>query len=105
MAVPKRRTSKAKRDMRRSPNMKKTAPGLSICPQCHEPKLPHRVCPNCNYYDGKEVVASEMQLKTEVNNSGKQRAVFVWMPLFYYVEKYNILDNIALEIFDLLCLL
>ncbi|MCI5722134.1 MAG: 50S ribosomal protein L32, partial [Firmicutes bacterium] len=23
----------------------------------HEPKLPHRVCPNCNYYDGKEVVA------------------------------------------------
>ncbi|MBR5488075.1 MAG: 50S ribosomal protein L32, partial [Firmicutes bacterium] len=25
--------------------------------QCHEPKLPHRVCPNCNYYDGKEVVA------------------------------------------------
>ncbi|MBQ6686666.1 MAG: 50S ribosomal protein L32, partial [Firmicutes bacterium] len=29
----------------------------SVCPQCHEPKLPHRVCPNCNYYDGKAVVA------------------------------------------------
>ena len=27
------------------------------CPQCHEPKLPHRVCPNCNYYDGKDVMA------------------------------------------------
>ena len=39
MAVPKRKTSKARRD------------------KCHEPKLPHRVCPNCNYYDGKEVVA------------------------------------------------
>ncbi len=60
MAVPKRRTSKAKRNSRRSANMKKSAPALSICPQCHEPKLPHRVCPNCNYYDGKEVVASEI---------------------------------------------
>ena len=57
MAVPKRKTSKAKRDQRRSPNMKKSLPGESISPQCHEPKLPHRVCPNCNYYDGKEVVA------------------------------------------------
>jgi len=59
MAVPKRRTSSSKRDMRRSPNMKKAVPGISICPQCREPKLPHRVCPNCNYYDGKEIVAQE----------------------------------------------
>ncbi|MDD4565172.1 MAG: 50S ribosomal protein L32 [Eubacteriales bacterium] len=59
MAVPKRKTSKAKRDKRRSPNMKMAAPGLSICPKCHEPKLPHRVCPNCNHYDGKEIVAAE----------------------------------------------
>ncbi|MBQ1407645.1 MAG: 50S ribosomal protein L32 [Eubacterium sp.] len=56
MAVPKRRTSSARRDKRRSPNMKMHAPGISICPQCHQPKLPHRVCPNCNYYDGKAVV-------------------------------------------------
>ncbi|MBQ7605201.1 MAG: 50S ribosomal protein L32 [Firmicutes bacterium] len=56
MAVPKRRTSKAKRDSRKSQNMKMTAPGLSTCPQCHEAKLPHRVCPNCGYYDGKDVV-------------------------------------------------
>ena len=59
MAVPKRRTSKAKKSSRKSANMNMKAPGLSICPQCHEPKLPHRVCPNCNYYDGKEVVATE----------------------------------------------
>jgi large subunit ribosomal protein L32 len=57
MAVPKRKTSKAKRDQRRSPNMKMSAPGLSKCPQCHSDKLPHRVCPNCNYYDGKKVIA------------------------------------------------
>ncbi len=59
MAVPKRRTSKAKRASRRAQNMKKSAPALSICPQCHEPKLPHRVCPNCNYYDGQDVVADK----------------------------------------------
>ena len=32
MAVPKRKTSKARRDERKSPNMKNTAPGLAICP-------------------------------------------------------------------------
>ncbi len=56
MAVPKRRTSSAKTKSRKAANMKKTLPALSICPQCHEPKLPHRVCPNCGYYDGKDVV-------------------------------------------------
>ncbi len=59
MAVPKRKTSKAKTRQRKAANMKMQMPGLSTCPQCHEPKLPHRVCPNCNYYDGKEIVASE----------------------------------------------
>jgi len=59
MAVPKRRTSSSRRDTRRTPKLRKSMPGLSICPQCHEPKLPHRVCPNCNYYDGKEIIASE----------------------------------------------
>lgn len=57
MAVPKRKTSQAKTSSRKAANMKKTATGLSTCPQCHEPKLPHRVCPNCNYYDGKDVLA------------------------------------------------
>lgn len=56
MAVPKRKTSKARTSSRKSANMKMDAPGLSICTQCHEAKLPHRVCPNCGYYDGKDVV-------------------------------------------------
>jgi len=59
MAVPKRRTSATRRDKRRSPNMKMKAPGLCICPQCHQPKLPHRVCPNCNYYDGQDVLKTK----------------------------------------------
>ena len=62
MAVPKRRTSKAKRNSRQAANMKMAAPGMCICPQCHQPKLPHRVCPNCNYYDGKEIVAEAYKM-------------------------------------------
>lgn len=65
MAVPKRKTSKARRDKRKSVNMKMMAPGLSICPQCHQPKLPHRVCPNCNYYDGKSVISDAQDVSAE----------------------------------------
>ncbi|WP_432400647.1 50S ribosomal protein L32 [Wukongibacter sp. M2B1] len=56
MAVPKRKTSKARRDKRRASNIKMTAPNVVNCPQCHEPKLPHRVCGECGYYGDKEVI-------------------------------------------------
>ncbi len=59
MAVPKRKTSKARRDKRRASNIKMTAPNLVECPQCHEPKLPHHVCKECGYYKGKEVIVVE----------------------------------------------
>ena len=67
MAVPKRKTSKARRDQRRA-NWKLTAPGYVACPQCHEPKMPHHVCPECGYYDGKEVVkaAEEGSKKNQI---------------------------------------
>lgn len=57
MAVPKRKISKARRDKRRTAKERVVGPNLMECPQCHEPKLPHRVCRECGYYDGKEVVA------------------------------------------------
>ena len=37
---------------------KKENPTFSSCPRCHEPIMPHRVCKNCGYYDGKEVVST-----------------------------------------------
>lgn len=58
MAVPKNKVSKARRDKRRA-YWKLTAPNLVECPQCHELKLPHRVCPNCGQYKGKEVIKVE----------------------------------------------
>ena len=57
MAVPKRRTSKSKTKMRRASNSKMVPTGFVECPQCHKPKLPHRVCLSCGSYDGKEVVS------------------------------------------------
>ena len=58
MAVPKRKMSKARRDSLRA-IWKLAAPGLVECPQCHELKRPHHVCPECGYYDGKEVVKED----------------------------------------------
>ncbi|MCK8058072.1 MULTISPECIES: 50S ribosomal protein L32 [unclassified Fusibacter] len=57
MAVPKRKTSKARRDKRRASNIRMTAPQVIKCPQCHEPNMPHRVCAACGHYKGKEVIA------------------------------------------------
>jgi len=54
MAVPKRKTSKSRRDKRRA-NHKATVPALVECPQCHQPKRPHHVCPTCGTYKGREV--------------------------------------------------
>ena len=56
MAVPKRKMSKARRDRRRA-NWKLSVPGMVECPQCHEMKMQHRVCPECGYYNGKQVIA------------------------------------------------
>ena len=43
MAVPKRKTSKARRDKRRSAVWKLKQPAFSVCPQCGELKAPHKV--------------------------------------------------------------
>ncbi len=59
MAVPKRKTSKARRDKRRASNIKMVAPAIVECPSCHEPMVTHRVCPNCGEYKGKEIVSME----------------------------------------------
>ena len=56
MAVPKRRVSKARRDKRRSNVWKLSAPTLEKCSKCGELKRSHRVCPECGYYNGRQVV-------------------------------------------------
>lgn len=59
MAVPKRKVSRARRDKRRSSVWKLTPPTLAKCSQCGELKTPHRVCGNCGYYNGREIIKKE----------------------------------------------
>lgn len=56
MPNPKRKHSKARRDKRRGGQRKVAAASLSTCPHCKQPRLPHRVCPHCGYYNGKPVL-------------------------------------------------
>ncbi|MBZ2173907.1 50S ribosomal protein L32 [Schnuerera sp. xch1] len=59
MAVPKRKTSKARKNKRRASAYKLNKATITECPQCHEPKLPHRVCRACGYYRDREVLDVE----------------------------------------------
>jgi large subunit ribosomal protein L32 len=54
MAVPKRKTSKSRRDKRRAQHGI-SAPRLSVCPNCHQPTRPHQMCQNCKTYRGREI--------------------------------------------------
>ena len=55
MAVPKKKTSKSCRNMRRSHHALKPAARVE-CPNCGEIKRPHHVCGACGHYDGRPVV-------------------------------------------------
>ena len=54
-AVPFRKVSKTRKRMRRSHNAY-AIPGMTKCPNCVEMIKPHRVCPKCGRYKGKNIV-------------------------------------------------
>ena len=54
MPNPKRRHSKTRTAKRRTHDA--LAPvQTGLCPQCHEAKRAHQVCPNCGFYRGRQV--------------------------------------------------
>ncbi len=56
MAVPKRKTTSSKRDMRRANHDKVTPVNLVPCANCGAPSLPHRACGECGFYKGRKAV-------------------------------------------------
>lgn len=56
MAVPKKRTSRRRRDMRRAHDSLKFTGAIESCPSCGELKMRHRVCENCGTYRGRKVI-------------------------------------------------
>ena len=54
MAVPAKKVTRSRRNMRRAHDALKAASFVE-CPNCGELKRPHHVCPSCGYYKEREV--------------------------------------------------
>ncbi len=70
MAVPKKKHSKSKRDMRRANHDRMDAPAMSACRECGAPIRPHRACPSCGIYRGRQVI----EIKEESTETESQTA-------------------------------
>ena len=51
MAVPKRKTSKQRKNKLRT-HYKLEVPGMVACPNCGEYRKSHHICPSCGFYNG-----------------------------------------------------
>ncbi len=60
MAVPKKKTSQSRKNMRRSHHALGTS-SVMECKNCGEIKRPHHVCASCGFYDGKELVKKDSE--------------------------------------------
>ncbi|MFH1454086.1 MAG: 50S ribosomal protein L32 [Armatimonadota bacterium] len=58
MANPKVKTSRSKTRRRRT-HYKLGEAKTTNCPQCHEPKLPHRICLSCGTYNKRSVITQK----------------------------------------------
>jgi len=55
MSVPKKRRTNAS-VKRRASHFALSRKNLSVCPKCKSEMIPHRACPSCGYYAGREVI-------------------------------------------------
>ena len=59
MPVPKRKTSKARRNNRNA-NKNVVASSFMDCKNCGNVNLPHQVCKNCGFYKGVKVMVTKL---------------------------------------------
>ncbi|MBI3317117.1 MAG: 50S ribosomal protein L32 [Candidatus Omnitrophica bacterium] len=64
MANPKRRHSNTRTRLRRAHDHL-TLKSVTVCAQCGKAVLPHRVCPSCGYYRGRQVLTIKTKAKEE----------------------------------------
>ncbi|MCS7001466.1 MAG: 50S ribosomal protein L32 [Dehalococcoidia bacterium] len=55
MTCPKRKYPQSRQGKRRS-HLRLTAPAVTLCPQCRQPKMNHEVCRSCGRYNGRVVI-------------------------------------------------
>lgn len=65
MAVPKKKTSKSRRDQRRAHDFIKFTAAVEYCPTCGEPKLRHNLCGACGAYRGLQVAKGTLEASAE----------------------------------------
>jgi large subunit ribosomal protein L32 len=58
--LPKKKHSSGRRDRRRAHDSLE-ARNLVQCSNCGEMRLPHRVCPYCGHYQGREIIEIEKE--------------------------------------------
>ena len=61
--LPKRKISKGRRNRRRAHDAI-GIPKLVTCGNCNSKMIPHRVCPTCGQYRGREVIVIDEELPT-----------------------------------------
>jgi large subunit ribosomal protein L32 len=59
MPVPKRKTSKSRRDKRHSTRFIRPQ-AITVCSHCTSPLLPHQACDACGFYKGKKVMLTKL---------------------------------------------
>ncbi len=59
MAVPKRKTSRARTRHRKAQWLRRPRPTHATCARCKEPIRPHTVCGTCGTYGGRQVIVGE----------------------------------------------
>lgn len=64
MPNPKRRHSNSRTRLRRTHDVLKLK-SLATCSNCNASILPHRICPECGHYKGRQVVTIKAKAKKE----------------------------------------
>lgn len=73
MSVPPKRLSSRRKKTRAAHHALK-AVKLSTCPKCKKPVLAHRVCANCGYYKGKDILELDKKLTKKELKAKKKEA-------------------------------
>ena len=73
MAVPKRKISSSRRNMRRSHDWLR-ARLATECPHCGELKAPHHVCQSCGYYRGRQIFVIKEKEKSDSDDTSTSDA-------------------------------
>ena len=74
MPVPKRKTSKARRN-KRSANKGVKPNSIATCQTCQAPILPHQVCRECGHYKGVKVLRTKSDRTYERTQARQAREV------------------------------